>query len=127
MTQTVTILHDALTVLHNEGWYQGTYYDLSGAVPGVCALGAINVAAGRIVKDEETGRWGWAQVAGDWTAYCGAMDILRDQVPVPDDIECPEDYGVASYNDTPGRTFPEIEALFQAAISEAEANATSYA
>lgn len=93
-----------LAKLRSLGWIQGVYYDDDGC----CATGAlynVDYSAGMPYLKEAILDSGWMPVS----------DVLTD----------PHSWGSASvviqWNDTPGRTWEEVEAVFEAAIELAAA------
>lgn len=110
-------LERALTLLRENGWFQGDYF--SG--PKLCATGAICAATGRLAQTNY-GNWEWVYdqpVAEDTVNFYvrdGVQRALR--AALPDDAA--RYVGVANYNDDPSTTFADIENLFKEAINIAK-------
>lgn len=83
------VLREALTTLdHGRGWIQGNFIGRDGC----CSLGAI---------------WRASPLDGG-AAEAKACKFFSDAI---------DSYGIADWNDDPARTWPEVEAAFQEAIT----------
>lgn len=76
-----------------------------------CAIGAIECAVITL--------FGADSILTD-TPYFEARSALNQTIAGVDD---PRNWSIISWNDTPGRTFPEVVAVFERAIELAEAGA----
>lgn len=105
------VLRDSLNRLRSHGWTQGEVTSRTGEC---CIMGAITYdydASLWVTIDPDTG---------------GAIDAtakaLREMHGL---VLSPGEYAgrlIASFNDTPGRTFAEVEAVLERAIEIAEQN-----
>lgn len=88
--KTSKILYKAVDILHERGWIQGAIWEENG---GVCAVGAICVAATSSIIDEVRAR-----------------DALKATVG----------QHIPAWNDAPERSFEDVLLAFKTAAYEAE-------
>lgn len=99
------LLREALAVLKEGGWVQGSYRTEDGRH---CAVGAIERVLDNSTND--------GVVPWDVNLYNRAVELL-DEVAREKD---PDRADTISFNDTPGRTFAEVADAFKTAIARAK-------